>query len=157
MSVYMGIDPWTTTIGFAFIEKINNKVNILEYWVIETEPNIELWDKLMFIYDDMIALIKKFKPDWAWIEKLFFTSNAKTAISVAEARWVMELSLRQNLVDYIELSPPEIKKWLCSNWRATKKQIQNTVKFIFNLKETPKPDDAADALAIAYLVSIIKK
>lgn len=156
MSIILWIDPWTTTIWFAIIEKTSTKLEIIEFWIIETPPLINLWDKLLLIYNDLSEIIKIYKPDYAWIEKLFFTNNAKTAMSVAEARWVMELVLVKKWVQYFEYSPPEIKKWICWNWRANKKQVQNVIQKIFKLKELPTPDDAADALAIAYLASIGK-
>lgn len=156
MSIILWIDPGSTTIWFAIINKSSNKLEIIEFWIIETPPLMKIWDKLLLIYNDLSEIIKIYKPDYAWIEKLFFTNNAKTAMDVAEARWVIELALVKKWIQYIEYSPPEIKKWICWNWRANKKQIQNIIQKIFKLEELPRPDDAADALAIAYLASIGK-
>lgn len=107
----------------------------------------------MIIESSLNRLIKKFKPDLAVVEKLFFFKNQKTALSVAEARGVITLVVRRNRVELVELTPLELKRYFTGYGRASKEGVQKMLKLILNLKELPKPDDAADALALAVLGS----
>ena len=156
MSIILGIDPWTTTTGFALIRKDWNKRDILNFWVIETLPKEELWIKLVQICTDLNEILDSCKIDVCAIEKLFFTNNLKTWIDVAHARWVMMLELYKRWIRVIEYTPLQVKRWICWNWQATKQQVQKALTFLFKLTEIPKPDDAADALAIAYIWSLQK-
>ncbi|EKE27591.1 MAG: hypothetical protein ACD_3C00188G0007 [uncultured bacterium (gcode 4)] len=156
MSIILGIDPWTTTTWFAIIKNEWNRREILNYWVIETIPKEELWIKLFQISQDLEELLNSYKVDCCAIEKLFFTKNVKTWIDVAHARWIMILALAKRWIPILEYTPLQVKQWICWNWSATKKQVQNALVFLFKLKEIPSPDDAADAIAIAYIWSLRK-
>lgn len=156
MSIILGIDPWTTTTWFAILAKNKWEVEILDYWIIETVVKADLSSKLSDIWEDIGWLIKKYKPEICWVEKLFFLKNLKTWIDVAHARWVILYELVKNWIKFVEFTPLQVKQGICWNWHAQKKQVQNALKNILKLDEIPRPDDAADALAIAYLTSLIK-
>ncbi|EKE26267.1 MAG: Crossover junction endodeoxyribonuclease ruvC [uncultured bacterium (gcode 4)] len=157
MSIILGIDPGTTTTWFAVIEKKDGKLEILNFWTIETKPKICIETKLCDIWDDLKDIINEYKPQLCGIEKLFFLKNLKTWIDVAQARWVMVYLLSKVGIPILEYTPLEVKKWICWNGSAQKKQVQNALKIIYKLDKIPHPDDAADALAIAYIASLSKK
>ncbi len=149
--IIMGIDPGTATTGFGLIEqsKQKNTFSILEFGVISTSKQHSDEARLKILYEDISFLIKKYKPDKVGIEKLFFTTNQKTAMTVSQARGVVLLACALNNIIIQEFTPLQVKNILCGYGKADKKQIQFMVKQTFNLKAIPKPDDAADALAIA--------
>lgn len=151
MSIILGIDPWTTTTGFAVIEKVNWKIKLIDYWIFKTRPKLDLNIKLLEIWSDIKELINKFKPNLAVVEKLFFQTNLKTWIDVAQARWVVMYELIRNDIKTLEFTPLQVKKAITWNWQAKKLQLQNAIKMIFRLEEIPKPDDAADAIWLAYI------
>lgn len=144
------IDPWTTTVWYAVIEKTNS-IKLLDYWVIEITPKIELKYKLLEISKDLESLIQSYKPDRVVIEKLFFTNNLKTWIDVAHARWVIILEFTKRWIEILEYTPLELKSWICWNWKANKLQLQNAIKILLKLEQIPKPDDARDAIWLAYM------
>lgn len=150
--VILGIDPGTSIVGYGAIEEKNGKLACLDYGVIKTTEK-EQADRLLAIESSLNRLIKKLKPDLAVIERLFFFKNQKTALSVAEARGVITLVVRKNRVELVELTPLELKRYFTGYGRASKEGVQKMLKLILNLKELPKPDDAADALALAILGS----
>lgn len=152
--IILGIDPWTTTIWFALLEKTEKKHTLLEYGVIETTPRQEMSLKLIDMARDLESLITTFQPTIAGIEKLFFLNNLKTGIDVAQARGVILHTLATNGIIIKEYTPLQVKQGITGNGNAKKRQIQNTIKILFNMEEIPKPDDAADAIAIAYLTSL---
>lgn len=152
--IILGIDPWTTTIWFALLEKTEKKHTLLEYGVIETTPRQEMSLKLIDMARDLESLITTYQPAIAGIEKLFFLNNLKTGIDVAQARGVILHTLATNGVIIKEYTPLQVKQGITWNGNAKKRQIQNTIKILFNMEEIPKPDDAADAIAIAYLTSL---
>lgn len=154
MSIILGLDPWTTTTWFAIIENSLKNKRLIEYWIIETQPKIDIWLKLIDIINDLEELLVKYKVDIVWIEKLYFSKNQKTALDVAHARWAMIHLLYKKWINIKEYTPLQVKHWICWNWSANKRQVQNALKFIFKMESIPKPDDAADAIAIAYLVSL---
>jgi len=151
MSIIIWIDPWTTTTWFAILEKINSNIKLIDYWVLSTTPKIPLNVKLLEIWSDIKFLLDKYNPDLISIEKLFFQTNLKTWIDVSHARWVIlyESSKKCNLI--FEYTPLQVKKAITWNWQANKLQLQNAIKMIFKLEEIPKPDDAADAIWLAYM------
>lgn len=151
MSIVFWIDPWTTTTGYAVIEKNSSETKLLDYWVIETAPKIPLEEKLLELWNDLEELIKQYNPDKAVIEKLFFTNNIKTWIDVSHARWVVLYTFKKNGVQMSHFTPLELKSGICWNWKADKKQMQNAIKMIFRMEDIIKPDDAADAVWLAYL------
>lgn len=144
----LGIDPGTTTVGYGIVKKEKDKLHCVEYGAI-TSSMKENRAKFLNIYKNINELIKKHKPDIVVVEKLFFFKNLKTVISVSEARGVILLTISLKKIGLQEYTPLQIKQAITGYGRANKKQIQKMVKIIFNLKEVPKPDDAADALAIA--------
>ena len=149
--IILWIDPWTTTTGFALIKKENNAFLIIDYWVITTTPKIDIYHKILELWTDIKNIIEKYNPDIVSIEKLFFQTNLKTWIDVAQARWVMlyEGMLANKVI--MEYTPLQVKKAITWNWKANKLQLQNAIKMIFRLDSIPKPDDAADAIWLAYM------
>lgn len=147
--VILGIDPGTTTLGFGIIKKDDGKIICQNYGCIKTPPKIPDIEKIKIIEKELDELIKKTNPDKIGVEKLFFFKNAKTAISVAQARGVILSVCAKNNKNVSEFTPLEIKQAVSCYGRADKKQVQKMIKIILNLSEVPKPDDAADALACA--------
>jgi len=145
------IDPWTTTTGFALMQKDSGKFSLLDYWVFSTTPNIDLSIKLLEIWNDIQDIIKSFKPDVIVIEKLFFQTNLKTGIDVAQARWVIMYEAMRADLKILEFTPLQVKKAITGNGSANKLQLQNAIKMILWLDTIPKPDDAADAIWLAYM------
>jgi len=145
--VILGIDPGFATTGYAFI---TDDLTIKNFGTIKTLAKKEFSDRLQTIYQDLNYLIKKYRPKAAGVEKIFFAKNTKTAIDVGQARGVILLTLMLNNVPVYEFTPLQVKQATCGYGRADKCQIQNMVKVLFKLTQIPKPDDAADALAIAY-------
>lgn len=157
MSIILGIDPGTTTIGFAVIEKIGREVSILNYGIISTPPKIDIALKLLDIAKDLEDIVDTYRPTVCGIEKLFFFNNQKTGIDVAQARGAILLILQKKGISICEFTPLQVKRGVSGNGTAKKEQVQNALKMIFRLETIPKPDDAADAIAIAYLASLQKK
>ena len=147
--IILGIDPGLAIVGFGVVEKVGGKTRMIDYGVITTPKEDRLPVRLKKIYDRMCTLIDTYKPDQVAIEELFFNTNITTGIAVAEARGVILLACINKLVKLYEYTPLQIKQALTGNGRAVKQQVQFMVKAILNLKNTPKPDDAADALAVA--------
>jgi crossover junction endodeoxyribonuclease RuvC len=145
----IGIDPGTATTGFGLIEASNDRLTFLDAGVITTKPTISMPERLDIIYRDISGLLKEFKPDQAAIELLFFGTNVTTAISVGQARGVALLALQQAGLSIAEYNPMQIKMTITGYGGAKKPQMQEMVRLLLNLKVIPKPDDAADALAIA--------
>ena len=154
MSIILGIDPGTTTTGYGLIQTSGRTRSIIDYGVIHTEPLLEDIEKLLQLFRDITELFTTHSPTVCGVEKLFFTTNQKTAIQVAQARWVILLALSQAWATIHEFTPLQVKQGICGNGRATKKQVQNAVTILYKLEQPPKPDDAADALAIAYLTHL---
>lgn len=149
--IILWIDPGTTTIGFSLIKKEKSKIELIDYGVFKTTPKIELQYKLFEIWNDIKEIINKYNPSVLSIEKLFFQTNTKTAIDVAQARWVIIFEAIKNWLIIKEYTPLQVKKAITSNWKANKIQLQNAIKILFWLEKIPKPDDAADAIGLAYM------
>lgn len=147
--IILGIDPGYAIVGFGVIEKTAYNIRVIDYGVITTPKGDVMPLRLSNIYDSVCAIIDKYKPDCMALEELFFQNNQKTAINVAQARGVTELAGYQKIGKLYEYTPLQIKQALTGVGRAEKKQVQYMVKAILGLKEIPKPDDAADALAVA--------
>lgn len=148
--IIIGIDPGTATTGFGVIKKTkNDKLELIEYGCITTEKNLTSAKRLEKLYKEITDLIKKHKPDIVAVEDIFFFKNLKTAIKVSQARGVILLSIIKNKAKLLEFTPLQIKQAVTCYGRADKNQVQQMVKALLNLKKIPKPDDAADALAIA--------
>ena len=158
MSIILWIDPWTTTIGYAVIKKHSNSdYELIDFWVFKTTPKIDLSIKLLEIWSDMNNLIQNFKPDIMSIEKLFFQNNIKTWIDVAQARWVMMYEAMKSNLEILEYTPLQVKKAITSNGQAKKAQLQRAIQIIMKLDSIPKPDDAADAIGLAYMWALNTK
>ena len=147
--IILGIDPGTATTGYGVIESKNGKITAVDHGCILTKAGQDLDMRLDIIFDELAKLIEKFKPEMVAVEELFFASNAKTAISVGHARGVILLACRKAKVPVYEYTPLQVKQAICGYGRGDKQQIQKMVKALLNLNEIPKPDDAADGLAIA--------
>jgi len=146
----LGIDPGTGILGFGVIEiDSKNKATLVDAGVIKTPVKQADSDRLFTIYDELSSLIKELKPNVMSVEKLFFAQNVTTAMSVSQARGVVLLLGRQNDLELYEYTPLQIKQAITGYGRADKKQMQEMVRVILGLKEIPKPDDCADALAAA--------
>ena len=147
--IIIGIDPGYAIVGVGVVEYKGNKFRPIEYTAITTPAGMNTVDRLKKIYDEMAMLIDKHKPDAMAIEELFFNSNQKTAINVAQARGVILIAAANKGVPVREYTPLQVKQSVTGHGRADKKQIQEMVKLILHLNVIPKPDDAADALALA--------
>lgn len=145
----MGIDPGIADTGFGIIARQENKLTCLGYGSIKTSAKLNLADRLEIINSELSKIIKKYKPNLIAIEELFFCNNAKTALAVGQARGVAVLTAKLNKIKSVEFTPYQVKQAVSTYGHAKKDQVQRMVKLILNLKELPKPDDAADALAIA--------
>jgi crossover junction endodeoxyribonuclease RuvC len=147
--IILGIDPGIADTGFGIINVNAHKLTCLDYGSIKTSSKLDLPDRLEIINLELNKLIKKYKPNLIAIEELFFCNNAKTALIVGQARGVVVLTAKLNKVKSVEFTPYQVKQAVSTYGHAKKDQVQKMVKLILNLKELPKPDDAADALAIA--------
>lgn len=145
----IGIDPGTAITGFSILEKTGNSFSLLDYGVIRTSSKTQLPERLSQISEDIRTLIKKWEPQKASIEKLFFNKNVKTAISVAHARGVIMQIFAEKGIYTEEHTPSKIKASVCGYGKADKKAVQQMTKILLNLNEIPQPDDAADAIAVA--------
>ncbi len=151
--VIIGIDPGVATTGYGLIKAEKNKVELIDYGCITTQANTDHPARLEKIALELEKIIKTYQPTKAAVEELFFSNNVKTALKVGEARGVILMTLIKNKVPVLEFTPLQVKQAITSYGRADKKQMQSMVKIILNLKEIPKPDDAADALAVAITCS----
>ncbi len=145
----IGIDPGTGILGFGVVDVNNTKLTMVTAGVITTPAHTPLDERLEEIFDGLTAIIAETKPDNMSIEKLFFARNVTTAISVSHARGVAMLTGRKARLPIAEYTPMQIKQTLTGYGKADKKQMQEMVRLQLNLKEIPRPDDAADALATA--------
>lgn len=156
----IGIDPGTGILGFGVVEVLPGKpVRMVTAGVIKTPAHTPLEDRLVEIYDGLHEIIAETKPEVMSIEKLFFSQNVTTAISVSHARGVAMLTGAQNGLPIAEYTPQQIKQTLTGYGRADKKQMQEMVRLQLGLQSIPKPDDAADALAAAithYLMDRVR-
>ena len=147
--IILGIDPGTATTGFGVLKSQNNKLEVLDVGCIETDKNLEMPERLNLIAKELKSIIKKYKPQIMAVEELFFFKNKKTVITVAQARGVILFIGKNEGLEICEYTPLQVKQAVVGYGRAEKKQVQQMVKSILGLKEIPKPDDAADALAVA--------
>lgn len=145
----LGIDPGYAILGWGIIDLVGNRFRVVDYGAVLTDTSMDMPARLQALYNGLTDIIKKYKPEDASIEQLFFNSNAKTAILVGEARGVAVLACANGNLNIAEYTPLQIKQALVGYGRADKKQVQYMVKTMLNLKSVPKPDDTADALAAA--------
>lgn len=147
--VILGIDPGLAIVGYGVIRSEKGTNTPIDYGVILTSKDMSLPERLSLIESGVSRLIEKYKPDEIALEELFFNNNAKTAIDVAQARGVVVVTCFKNCKKLFEYTPLQIKQALTGYGRADKQQIQHMVTSFLSLKKIPKPDDAADALAVA--------
>ncbi len=153
----LGIDPGTGILGFGVIDVKDNKFTMVTAGVIRTPAHTPLDERLEEIYDGLVEIIAETKPEILSIEKLFFSRNVTTAISVSHARGVAILAGRKAGLPYAEYTPMQIKQTVTGYGKADKKQVQEMVRMQLGLKEIPKPDDAADALATAITYAMMSR
>ena len=147
--IVLGIDPGYAIVGCGVVEYKSNHFKVLEYGAITTEAHTPFNERIEKIFDEAYALIQKYRPDAMAIEKLFFNTNQKTAIDVAQARGALVLAAQKCRVPIFEYTPLQVKQSVVGYGRAEKKQVQEMTRVMLNLEKIPKPDDAADALAMA--------
>ena len=145
----LGIDPGYAIVGFGAGDYSRQKFTTVQYGAITTEAGTPFPERLKSIYDDMTFIIEKLKPECMAIEKLFFTTNQKTAIDVAQARGICVLTAQNAGIPVYEYTPLQVKLSIVGYGKAEKRQVMDMTKRILNLPAIPKPDDTADALAIA--------
>lgn len=145
----LGIDPGFGRVGFGIIEGNKDLWKPVVYGCIETDPKKSLVERLVDISEELNRIIKKYQPHISAVEELFFAKNVTTAMSVGQARGVILLSLCQAGLPIYEYTPMEVKQAVTGHGGADKQQVQRMVQMLLQLKTIPKPDDAADALAIA--------
>lgn len=147
--IVLGIDPGYAIVGFGVIKYEANRFSVIDYGAITTPAGMPFVERLDIIYKELNELFKKYKPEAMAIEKLFYNTNAKTVIDVAQARGVTVLAAYQNNAEIFEYTPLQVKQSVVGYGRAEKKQVQEMIRVILNLEKVPKPDDTADALAMA--------
>ncbi|MGN1478288.1 MAG: crossover junction endodeoxyribonuclease RuvC [Acutalibacteraceae bacterium] len=145
----LGIDPGYAIVGYGVIDYVGNHFTVVDYGAITTPAGMDFNRRLELIYDEMNVLLSTQKPEAMAIEKLFYNTNAKTVIDVAQARGVLALAAQKNGVPMYEYTPLQVKQSVVGYGRAEKKQVQEMIKIILKLDKVPKPDDTADALAMA--------
>ena len=147
--IILGIDPGVATIGFGLVRAGRNRNQLLRYGVITTPPGIPLSNRLLQISNDMEELIHAFHPDEMAVEELFFTKNITTGIAVAHGRGVILLAAEKLGVPVFEYTPMQVKQAVVGYGKAEKRQVMLMTQRLLHMKEIPRPDDAADALALA--------
>jgi len=152
----IGIDPGYDIVGYGIIEKSENGIRYVTHGVIRTSKNDPFEKRLLEIYEEFSQVLSEYDPDIAAIEKIYFVQSKTTAMKVAQARGVILLSLAKKDIEVEECGPQEVKMAVVGYGRARKSQVQKMIQVLLNLPEIPKPDDAADALAIAWC-SLSKK
>ncbi len=145
----LGIDPGTATTGYGLVREEAGELESLAYGVVETPPTLTLPERLQLIYRELRLLVAQYQPSSAAVEKLYFSRNVRTAMSVGQARGVALLALADSGLQLGEYAPLEIKRAVTGYGRADKQQVQEMVRALLNLEEVPRPDDAADGLAVA--------
>lgn len=146
----IGIDPGTAITGYGLVRQTPaGELSCVDWGVILTPAKMPIQERLDHIYTSLVALLAEQKPDTAGVESLFFQRNVRTAMSVGHARGVVLLALQQARLPIADYTPNQVKQAVSGYGAADKHQMQSMVKTLLNLREIPKPDDAADALAIA--------
>ncbi|RNC29696.1 MAG: Crossover junction endodeoxyribonuclease RuvC [Candidatus Dichloromethanomonas elyunquensis] len=145
----LGIDPGTAIMGYGLIEKKGQKLTPVAYSCWRTPSDLPMPRRLLQLYDSLEDFLLKYSPEVIAVEELFFNRNTTTALSVGQARGVVLLSGAKNKIEVFEYTPLQVKQAVVGYGKADKKQIQYMVKALLSLQESPKPDDTADALAVA--------
>ncbi len=149
MKTVIGIDPGLASTGYGVVSIDGSRSRHVAHGVITTSPDLPPGKRLKSLFAELTNLLKRFRPDEAAVEEIYFAKNSKTYLSVAQAKGVLLLALAQQNIIVSEYSPLQIKRAVVGNGRAEKPQVQELVRLILGLKETPEPDHAADALAAA--------
>lgn len=147
--VILGIDPGTALTGYGIVEKSGNRLTALAYGVVRTPAGLDLHERLAQLFDELSALLAQHRPSVAAVESLFFNVNVRTALAVGHARGVCLLACSQAGCDLYEYTPQQVKQAVVGYGKAEKQQVQRMVTTLLGLREVPRPDDAADALAVA--------
>jgi len=148
--IVLGIDPGTAITGYGIVQELpDGSLNSITHGVIRTPAKMKMPNRLEILFDELSKIVAEFKPESSAVEKIFFSINVKTAMSVGQGRGVVLLALAKGNMDIGEYSPNEIKQAITGYGSADKRQMQEMVKVLLNLDEIPKPDDAADALGVA--------
>ena len=145
----LGIDPGYAIVGYGIVDYEANHFRVVDFGAVTTQAHTPFDLRLQTIYNGLSCLIEKYKPDAMSIEKLYFNTNTTTAIDVAQARGVIVLAAAQGGLDISEYTPLQVKQSVVGYGRAEKKQVQEMTRLMLNLQSVPKPDDTADALALA--------
>ncbi len=153
----LGIDPGIATVGYGVIDSEDGSFALIDYGTITTPADLKIPERLDIIYKEMLCLLDTFRPDNIAFEELFFAKNVKTAISVAHARGVLLTAAYQYTKELYEYTPLQVKQAMVGYGRADKRQIQQMVKNMLELDHIPRPDDAADACAIAITHALALK
>ncbi|MCR5484102.1 MAG: crossover junction endodeoxyribonuclease RuvC [Clostridiales bacterium] len=147
--IILGIDPGYAIVGYGVIDYKNNHFDVLDFGAVTTEAKTPFNERIEKIYDGTVEVIKRWSPTSLAIEKLFYNNNAKTVIDVSQARGAIILAAQKSGLKIFEYTPLQVKQSVVGYGRAEKKQVQEMTRLLLNLKEIPKPDDTADALAMA--------
>ncbi len=147
--VIFGIDPGYAIVGCGIVRYERNNFSLIGYGAVTTDKDMPFNERLKKIYDDLTELLEKTKPDAVSIERLYFNTNQKTAIDVAQARGVIVLAVQNKGIPIYEYTPLQVKQSIVGYGRAEKVQVQEMTRMFLKLDKIPKPDDAADALALA--------
>lgn len=148
--ISLGIDPGTASLGYGFVQEHDDgSLKSLQYGVIRTKANTPMPERLKQIHDELAVMIERYRPDRAAVEELFFARNVTTALKVAQAHGVVLLTLRNANLDIAEYKPMVVKQSVCNYGGADKDQVKRMVQMMLGLESAPRPDDAADALAVA--------
>lgn len=153
----LGIDPGTGRMGYGVVRKEGGRIVHVAHGCLETPAHTPQEERLLLIHETLDALIKKHGPALVGVERLFFQKNAKTAMAVSEARGVILLTARMHRLPVAEHTPMQIKQSVTGHGGADKKQVQEMVRILMALGSVPKPDDAADAVAVAYCAAVTEK
>lgn len=145
----LGVDPGIARVGYGIVRSQGNQLDLLDYGVIETPKHEAVGQRLQTIHQRLRSLIDQHSPDALVLEQLFFTKNISTGIVVGEARGIALLAAAEKEVTVIEVTPTSVKQALTGYGRADKRQVQRMIQVLFRLAHPPKPDDAADAIALA--------
>ncbi|NMO96742.1 crossover junction endodeoxyribonuclease RuvC [Paenibacillus lemnae] len=145
----MGIDPGIAIVGFGFVDKEGSKLTPVQYGSIQTAAHTPEEERLIQVYEGMVQLLDQYKPDEVAFEKLFFNRNVTNAMAVSQARGVLILAAVQRGLPIGEYTPMQVKQAIVGYGKAEKKQVQEMVRMFLKLQSVPKPDDVADALAVA--------
>lgn len=151
-TVVMGIDPGSSLTGVAVVRMYPQRGDLIDAFAVKCKSGLKLPEKLVFLHDGVVEAVKKYKPELVGIESVFFFKNQKTVMEVSSGRGVIVLGIREVLpkVPIVDVSPPQVKMAVCGYGKAEKGQVCTMVKRLFGLKDDLKPDDVADAAAVAW-------